>query len=84
MIASRCSQHIDDEVAMIPSPSDDLHNVFWWTGLRLFQTRINITVQGILEKSQTTSATESTLLTAGLQAISTDAGVGALGKFERN
>jgi hypothetical protein len=44
----------------------------------------DITVQGILEKSQTTSATESTLLTAGLQAISTDAGVGALGKFERN
>jgi hypothetical protein len=44
----------------------------------------DITVQGILEKSQTTSATESSLLTAGLQAYSTDAVVGALGEFERN
>jgi hypothetical protein len=44
----------------------------------------DITVQGILEKSQTTSATESTLLTAGLQANSTDVVVGALGEFERN
>ena len=64
-------------------PSDDLHNV-------LFANRPdaipddNITVQGILEKSQTTGASEPTSDTDGLQANLTNAVVGAFSEAERN
>jgi hypothetical protein len=72
-----------ESATMIPL-RNDLHNVFLVDRSEVASDKNDITVQGILEKSQATSATESVLLTAGLQAISTDAGVGALGEFERN
>ena len=84
MVASHCVQHIVDKAATMPPTSDKLHNVLLAKRPDAIPDENNITVQGIVEKSETTSATESRLLTAGLQAISTDAGVGALGEFERN
>jgi hypothetical protein len=70
--------------ATMPPPSDDLYNVFWWIGLRLFQTRIDITVQGILEKSPTSSTAGTQLGIARSPANVTDTLVSALGKDGRN
>ena len=69
MVASLCVQHIVDKAATIPPLSDDLHNVFLMDTTEIVPDKKDITVQGILEKSQTTCATESRLLTAGLQTI---------------
>jgi hypothetical protein len=55
-------------VTMTP-PSGDLHNVLLANRPGAIPGENNITVQGTPEKSQTTCATESRLLTAGLQAI---------------
>ena len=70
--------------ATMSPTSDDLHNILLANRPDAMPDENNITVQGILEKSQTKGARESKLATVGLQAISTDAGVGALGEFERN
>jgi len=69
MVASHCVQHIVDKAATIPPLGDDLHNVFLMDTTEVVPDKKDITVQGILEKIQTTCATESRLLTAGLQAI---------------
>jgi hypothetical protein len=58
-------------VTMSP-PSDDLHNVLLANRPDAIPDENNITVQSILEKSQTKGARESKLATPGLQANSTD------------
>jgi hypothetical protein len=68
---------------MLPS-SDDPHNVFLADRSEDIPDKNNITVQGILEKSQTKGARESKLATPGLQANSTDALLIAFGKAGRN
>ena len=70
-------------VRMLPS-SDDPHNVFLADRSEDIPDKNNITVQGILEKSQTKGARESKLATPGLQANSTDALLIAFGKAGRN
>jgi hypothetical protein len=56
----------------MPPSSDDPHNVFLADRSEDIPDKNNITVQGILEKSQTKGARESKLATPGLQANSTD------------
>ena len=70
-------------VRMLPS-SDDPHNVFLADRSEDIPDKNNITVQGILEKSQTTGASELTSDTDGLQANLTNAVVGAFSEAERN
>ena len=65
-------------------PSDRLHNDFLANRPDAIPDKNNITVQGILEKSQTKGARESKLATPGLQANSTDALLIAFGKAGRN
>ena len=71
MVASHCVQHIVDKAAMMPPPSDDLPNVFLMDTTEVVPDQNDITVQGIREKSKTTSAREAKLATAGLQTNST-------------
>ena len=52
-------------------PSDNLHNVLLANRPDAIPDENNIIVQGILEKSQTTSAREAKLATAGAQTNST-------------
>jgi hypothetical protein len=61
-------------------PSDDLHNVFLADRSEDIPDKNNITVQGILEKTQSEAASSMD----GLQAYLTDAVIGALGRFVRN
>jgi hypothetical protein len=68
----------------MPPSSDDPHNVFLADRSEDIPDKNNITVQGILEKSQTKGARESKLATPGLQANSTDALLIAFGKAGRN
>ena len=65
-------------------PSDRLHNDFLANRPDAIPDKNNITVQGILEKSQTTGASELTSDTDGLQANLTNAVVGAFSEAERN
>jgi hypothetical protein len=69
-------------VTMFP-PSDDLHNVLFANKPDAIPDENNITVQGILEKSQTTGASEPTSDTDGLQANVTDALVMMFGNAKR-
>jgi len=66
-------------VTMSP-PSDDLHNVLLANRPDTIPDKNNITVQGILEKTQSEAASSMD----GLQAYLTDAVIGALGEFVRN
>ena len=66
-------------VTMSP-PSDDLHNVLLANRPDAIPDKNNITVQGILEKTQSEAASSMD----GLQAYLTDAVIGALGEFVRN
>jgi hypothetical protein len=66
-------------VTMSP-PSDDLHNVLLANRPDAIPDKNNITVQGILEKTQSEAASSMD----GLQAYLTDAVIGALGRFVRN
>ena len=66
-------------VTMSP-PSDDLHNVLLANSSDAIPDKNNITVQGILEKTQSEAASSMD----GLQAYLTDAVIGALGRFVRN
>jgi hypothetical protein len=66
-------------VTMTP-PSDDLHNVLLANRPDAIPDKNNITVQGILEKTQSEAASSMD----GLQAYLTDAVIGALGEFVRN
>jgi hypothetical protein len=66
-------------VTMTP-PSDDLHNVLLANRPDAIPSENNITVQGILEKTQSEAASSMD----GLQAYLTDAVIGALGEFVRN
>ena len=68
----------------MPPSSDDPHNVFLADRSEDIPDKNNITVQGILEKSQTKGARESKFATPGLQANSTDALLIAFGKAGRN
>jgi hypothetical protein len=61
-------------------PSDDLHNVLLANRPDAIPDKNNITVQGILEKTQSEAASSMD----GLQAYLTDAVIGALGEFVRN
>jgi hypothetical protein len=70
--------------ATVFPPSDKLHNVLIANRFDAIPDGNNITVQGILEKSQTTGASEPTSDTDGLQANLTDAVVGAFSEAERN
>jgi hypothetical protein len=70
--------------ATMPTPSDRLHNVLLANRPDAIPDENNITVQGILEKSQTTGASEPTSDTDGLQENLTDAVVGAFSEAERN
>jgi hypothetical protein len=70
-------------VTMSP-PSDDLHNVLLANRPDAIPDENDITVQGILEKSQTKGARESKLATPGMQAYLPDAVVGVLSEAERN
>jgi hypothetical protein len=63
--------------------SDKLHNVLLANRPDAIPGENNITVQGILEKSQTTGVSEPTSDTDGLQANLTDAVVGAFSEPER-
>ena len=66
-------------VTMSP-PSDDLHNVLLANRPEVIPNKNNITVRGILEKTQS----EAVSSMDGLQAYLTDAVVGALGEFGCN
>ena len=66
-------------VTMSP-PSDDLHNVLLANRPDVIPDKNNITVRGILEKTQSEAASSMD----GLQAYLTDAVIGALGRFVRN
>ena len=70
--------------ATMSPPSDRLHNVHLANRPDAIPDENNITVQSILEKSQTKGARESKLATPGLQANSTDALLIAFGKAGRN
>jgi hypothetical protein len=61
-------------------PSDNLHNVLLANRPDAIPDENNITVQGILEKTQSEAASPMD----GLQAYLTDAVIGALGRFVRN
>ena len=64
----------------MPPSSDDPHNVFLADRSEDIPDKNNITVQGILEKTQSEAASSMD----GLQAYLTDAVIGALGRFVRN
>ena len=66
-------------VTMSP-PSNDLLNVFSADRSETVPGKNNITVRGILEKTQSEAASSMD----GLQAYLTDAVIGALGRFVRN
>ena len=66
-------------VTMSP-PSDRLHNVLLANRPDVIPDKNNITVRGILEKTQSEAASSMD----GLQAYLTDAVIGALGEFVRN
>jgi hypothetical protein len=68
------------------STSDDLQNVFWVDRTEAVADKNNITVQGILEKSQSEAVAEAEASMDGLQAYLTDAVavVGAFNEAERN
>ena len=61
-------------------PSEKLHNVLLANRPDAIPDKNNITVQGILEKTQSEAASSMD----GLQAYLTDAVIGALGEFVRN
>ena len=66
--------------ATVFPPSDKLHNVLLANRPDAIPDKNNITVRGILEKTQSEAASSMD----GLQAYLTDAVIGALGRFVRN
>ena len=66
--------------ATMSPPSDRLHNVHLANRPDAIPDMNNITVPGILEKTQSEAASSMD----GLQAYLTDAVIGALGRFVRN